>query len=47
MTYNEYMKQAIIETIRTMEDENLIRKLYAMVMNAVNQEESTLIDNAG
>lgn len=35
MTYVEYIKQAITETINGLEDENTLKKLYSIIMAAI------------
>lgn len=42
----QYMKQAIIETVAEIDDAAMLRKLYALVMIAVNPIEQELTDNA-
>ena len=45
MTYRDYIKKAIIDTIEDIDDESTLMKLYSMIMVSVNPDDPTSKDN--
>lgn len=38
MSYSDYMKQAIIDTIAELQDDKILQYIYTMVMSAIPAE---------